>query len=131
MRALKTVTSISSVFVLFGVAFGQATAPVPTPSPDATAVQELTGIVSDGVCKGQHNRKAVTPYGCSLKCVADGADYVLVVGDRVYILEGHKADLDKFAGGRATVAGHVNEDTVVVDSVTAVKKKAKVGKADS
>jgi hypothetical protein len=53
-----------------------------------------------------------------------------VVGERVYILEGHKADLDKFAGGRATVAGRVN-DTVVVDSVTGIKKRAKIGKADS
>jgi len=131
MKALKIVASISEVLVLLSLAFGQTAAPVPSASPDATAVQELTGIVSDGICKGRHNRKAVTQFGCTLKCVGDGAAYVLVVGERVYILEGHKADLDKFAGGRATVAGHVNEDTVVVDSVTAVKKKAKVGKADS
>jgi hypothetical protein len=124
MRVLKIVPSISSVFVLFGVAFGQ-TAPMPTPSPDVTAAHELTGIVSDGVCKGHHNRKAVTPYGCSLKCVGDGADYVLVVGDTVYILEGHKADLDKFAGGRATVPGRVDDNKVIVDSVTAAKRKAK------
>jgi hypothetical protein len=124
MRVLKIVPSISSVFVLFGVAFGQ-TAPMPAPSPDVTAAHELTGIASDGVCKGHHNRKAVTPYGCSLKCVGDGADYVLVVGDSVYILEGHKADLDKFAGGRATVAGRVDDNKVIVDSVTAAKRKAK------
>ena len=131
MKALTIVTSISEVLVLASLAFGQTTPTVPSVGRDATAVQELTGIVSDGVCKGRHNRKAVTQFGCTLKCVGDGADYVLVVGERVYILEGHKADLDKFAGGRATVAGRVNDDTVVVDSVTAIKKKAKVGKADS
>ena len=131
MKALKIVASISEVLVLLSLAFGQTAAPVPSASPDATAVQELTGIVSDGICKGRHNRKAVTQFGCTLKCVGDGADYVLVVGERVHILEGHKADLDKFAGGRATVAGRVNDGTVVVDSVTAIKKKAKVGKADS
>jgi hypothetical protein len=131
MKALTIVTSISEVLVLASLAFGQTTPTVPSVGRDSTAVQELTGIVSDGVCKGQHNRKAVTQFGCTLKCVGDGADYVLVVGERVYILEGHKADLDKFAGGRATVAGRVNDDTVVVDSVTAIKKKAKAGNADS
>jgi hypothetical protein len=131
MKALKIVTSISEVLVLLSLAFGQTTPTVPSLGADDTAVQELTGIVSDGVCKGRHNRKAVTQFGCTLKCFGDGADYVLVVGDRIYILEGHKADLDKFAGGAATIAGRVGGNKVVGDSVTATKKKAKVGKADS
>ncbi len=90
MKALTIVTSISEVLVLASLAFGQTTPTVPSVGRDSTAVQELTGIVSDGVCKGQHNRKAVTQFGCTLKCVGDGADYVLVVGERVYILEGTK-----------------------------------------
>ena len=131
MKALKIVASISEVLVLLSLAFGQTAAPVPSASPDATAVQELTGIVSDGICKGRHNRKAVTQFGCTVKCVGEGANYVLVVGDTVYILQGRRADLDKFAGGPVMVAGRVSGNTVVVDSITAVKKKAKVGKADS
>jgi len=131
MKALTIVTSISEVLVLLSLAFGQATPTVPSVGADDTAVQELTGIVSDGVCKGRHNRKAVTQFGCTLKCVGDGADYVVVVGERVYILERHKADLDKFAGGPAMIAGRISGNKVVVNSVTAIKKKAKVGKADS
>lgn len=112
------VIRIVEVLVMFNLAFGQTTPPGST--------EELTGIVSDYTCQGRHNRKAVTNYGCTRKCVEDGADYALVVGQRVYILEGHRADLDRFAGGRATVVGRVNDGKVVVDSVTAVKKKAKV-----
>jgi hypothetical protein len=33
--------------------------------------------------------------------------YALVVGKKVYTLEGHEAELDKLAGMRATVKGKV------------------------
>ena len=116
MKVRNIVISIFEVLVMFNLAFGQTTPPGST--------EELTGIVSDATCQGRHNRKAVTNYGCTRKCVEDGADYALVVGQTVYILEGHRAELDKFAGGRATVSGRITENRILVDSVTAVKKKA-------
>ena len=89
--------------------------------------QTLTGVVRDSICKVQNypnHHKGVTPLTCTLMCVHhEGADYVLVVDDSVYVLDGHLIDLDKFAGGRATVVGHVNGKKIVVDSVTAPKKK--------
>lgn len=118
MNMRNIVISIFAALVMFNLAFGQTTFQGST--------EELTGIISDANCQGRHNRKAVTNYGCTRKCVEDGADYALVVGQRVYILEGHRAELDKFAGGRATVSGRVTENRVLVDSVTAVKKKANV-----
>jgi hypothetical protein len=48
---------------------------------------------------------------------------VLLVGDKVYVLDGHRAELDKFAGGRATVTGHVNGNKISVDSVSSLKKQ--------
>ena len=126
MKALKIMTSVFQVLALFTVAFGQTTTAAPGPGPDATAVQQLAGIVSDSVCKGRHDRKAVTAFGCTRKCVQDGADYVLVVDNTVYILEGHRAELDKFAGGRATVKGHVTDHRVVVESVSKAQKKTEV-----
>jgi hypothetical protein len=125
LKALKTLTSVFQVLALFTLAFGQTTTPAPGPGPDAPATQQLTGIVSDSVCKGRHDRKAVTPFGCTLKCVQDGADYVLVVDNTVYILEGDRAELDKFARGRATVKGHVTDHRMVVESVSKVQKKTK------
>ena len=74
-----------------------------------------------------HFRKAVTPFSCTLKCVHDGTDYALIVGDTAYILEGHRPELGKFAGGRATIRGQVNGNRIVVDSVMKAEKKAKVG----
>ena len=127
MKTLRIATTISGLLVLVSLAVGQTTPPTPVPNRDAAAVEELTGLVSDATCKGMHFRKAVTPFSCTLKCVHEGADYVLIVGDTVYILEGHRPDLDKFAGGRATIRGQVNGDRIVVDSVMKAEKKAKVG----
>jgi hypothetical protein len=125
MKTLRITTVISEVLLLFSVAFGQAVPSVP--NRDAGAGEELTGLVSDAICKGMHFRKAVTPFSCTLKCVQAGAAYALIVGDKVYILEGHHAELDKFAGDRATVKGHVNGDRIVVDSVMKAEKKTQVG----
>lgn len=128
MKPLKIATTVFAVLMLFGFAFGQTT--LATPSP--TIAQQLTGTVSDGICKGHHNRKAATPFGCSINCVREGAGYVLVVGDAVYALEGHNADLEKFAGGEATVTGHVNGNSISVDSVTKAQMAAKSrSRADS
>lgn len=124
MRALEVLLVVPGVLVSFGLTFGQTGSSVAEPRQDTSAEQELTGIVSDSTCKGWHNRKAVTAWGCSRQCVQDGADYALVVGRTVWILEGHKAELDKFAGGPATITGHVDGKKVLVDSVAAKKKKA-------
>jgi hypothetical protein len=113
MKTLNTMMIASGVLALVSLAFGQTT--TPTPSAGAAEPQQLTRLVSDARCKGQHFRKALTPLTCTLKCVGEGADYVLVVGDTVYTLEGHAGDLDRFAGGRATVTGQVDGNKIAVD----------------
>jgi hypothetical protein len=127
MKTVRIAATISKLLVLVSLAFSQTT-PVPVPNRDTAAVEELTGLVSDATCKGMHFRKAVTPFSCTLKCVHDGADYALIVGDTVYILEGHRPELDKFAGGRATIRGQVKGNRIVVDSVMKTEKKAKAEK---
>ena len=124
MKALGIATPIFEVLVLVSFAIGQTTSPTPVPNPDAGVEEQLTGLVSDAICKGMHFRKALTPFSCTLKCVHEGADHSLVVGDKVYVLEGHRAELDKFAGGRATIRGQVNGNRIAVDSVTKAEKKA-------
>jgi hypothetical protein len=127
MKTLRFAATISGLLVLVSLAIGKTTPPTPVPNRDAAGVEELTGLVSDATCKGMHFRKAATPFSCTLKCVHDGADYALIVGDTVYILEGHIPELDKFAGGCATIRGQVNGNRIVVDSVMKAEKKAKVG----
>ena len=48
--------------------------------------------------------------------------YAMVVGSKVYTLEGHEAELDKLAGESATVKGEVTGDTLAVQSVVPAKK---------
>jgi hypothetical protein len=43
-------------------------------------------------------------------------------GSEVYVLDGARAELDKFAGGRATITGHLSDRTLTVESVTGAKK---------
>ena len=83
----------------------------------------LTGIVTDSYCKGRQLQKGQTQFSCTLKCVhQEGRDYVLVVGNEVYVLNGPRAELDKFAGGRATITGNVSDGTLTVEQVTTAKK---------
>jgi len=46
----------------------------------------------------------------------------LVVGSKVYTLEGHEAELDKLAGEKVTVKGGVTGGTLAVQSVVPAKK---------
>ncbi len=82
--------------------------------------QALTGVVSDTMCGAKH----MMPNGdveCTRECVKGGAKYALVVGDKVYALSGHEADLDKLAGQKVTVNGDVKGDKVQVASVAPAK----------
>lgn len=74
----------------------------------------LTGTVSDAMCGAKHMGEAAA---CTKGCVKKGSKYALVVGDKVYTLEGGDADLDKLAGQKATVKGTVDGDSVKVASV--------------
>ena len=82
----------------------------------------LTGIVSDNMCGKQHMAKDRSAAQCTRECVKAGSDYALVVADKVYTLKGDKAQIDKFAGEKATVAGDLSGDIITVSSISAVKK---------
>ena len=54
-----------------------------------------------------------------------------MVGGKVYPLKGDKAELDKYAGQRATVKGTLEGNNVNVESIAAAKKAAaSTGKMD-
>jgi hypothetical protein len=68
---------------------------------------------------------------CTRECVKTGSDYALVVGDKIYPLKGDKAELDKYAGQRATVKGTLDGNNINVQSITGAKKAvASAGKMD-
>lgn len=63
--------------------------------------------------------KDKSPAECTRLCVKQGSDYALVVGNKVYVLKGDKAKIDKFAGQKAMVMGKISGTTVQVDSIMA------------
>ncbi len=85
----------------------------------------LTGIVSDSMCGAHHMAKDKSPAECTRMCVQQGQKYALVVGAKVYTLDGHEAEVDKLAGEKATVKGTVTGETVTVDSVAPAKTASK------
>jgi hypothetical protein len=95
------------------------------PAQTSGAEQTLTGTVGDSKCKGQTlDRKNLTLLSCTRLCTnSEHRDYVLVTRDAVYVLNGHRSELDKFGGGRATITGRVDGNTVLVDSISSVKKQ--------
>jgi hypothetical protein len=83
--------------------------------------QTLTGVVSNTHCGLKHNAPAADAAGCVKSCVGRGASYALVVGDKIYTLEGGKPELEKLAGLKASVTGHVDGANVHVSKVAAAQ----------
>jgi hypothetical protein len=69
------------------------------------------------MCGRAHSGKQQDPE-CTRLCVKLGADFALVVGQKVYVLRGHQAELYQSAGETVMVRGRiVGGNIVAVDSV--------------
>jgi len=80
----------------------------------------LEGTISDTMCGAKHMETNVTPAECTVKCVAMGSKYALVVGDNVYELNGKADDLKKLAGAKAKITGSVDGNKVQVTGVSKI-----------
>jgi len=87
----------------------------------AAAPQTLTGEVGDSMCGAKHMMQGASAADCTKDCVKSGSKYALIVGSKVYTLQGHEAELEKLAGQKAKVTGEVKGETVSVASVAAAK----------
>ena len=82
------------------------------------SVLQLTGIVTDSDCGSTHGTRIHGDAACTRLCVSLGADYALAVGERIYVLRGHPAELNAFAGDMVIVRGKmVSRNVVAVESV--------------
>ncbi len=92
------------------------------PALAAGKSQTLTGEVSDSMCGVKHEMPGKAA-DCTRACVKHGANYSLVVGDKVYTLQTSDQaaldTLDKLAGAKAQVTGDVDGTTIAVKSVKA------------
>jgi hypothetical protein len=95
------------------------------PGAVAGGTQTFTGRVSDAMCGAKHSEGNIAPADCVRACVQKGANYALVVGDKVYTLDTKdqavSAELNKLAWAQAKVTGTTNGDTISVKSVSAAK----------
>ncbi len=89
------------------------------------AEKTLTGVVSDSMCGATHMAKDKSPAECTRLCVQQGNKYALVVGKKVYTLEGHEAELNKLAAQKVTVKGTISGNTITVASVAPASKEKK------
>jgi hypothetical protein len=96
------------------------------PGVAADSTQIFTGKVSDAMCGAKHTEGSLAPAACVRACVQKGANYALVVGDKVYTLKTSDKtaldELNKLAWVQAKVTGTANGDTISVTSVTAAAK---------
>ena len=94
------------------------------PNLDALAGgnRTFTGEVGDAMCGRKHMEDEPSAE-CTRACVAHGSKFVLIVGDKIYVLENADkaalATLDEQAGKTATVSGSLNGAAIQVSSVVA------------
>jgi hypothetical protein len=84
--------------------------------------QHLKGYISDSHCaesKSDMGAKA-DRIKCVNKCIAGGAEAVLVSGDKVYKISNQKAVTD-YAGKDVEVDANVNNDTIEVTKIMEAK----------
>jgi hypothetical protein len=101
---------VAAMAIFWAIALRAQTAP-------SGEQKTLTGVVSDTMCGNRHMPKDKTPAECVRQCIKMGDGFALVVGDTVYALRGHSADLDKYAGQKVTLTGTLRGNTVAVESV--------------
>lgn len=90
------------------------------PAQEQEKTETFTGAVGDAMCGAKHMGGDAKQ--CTIGCVKNmGSKYALLVGDKVYTLEGKEADLEKLAGAKATVTGTANGTTIKVSAVAAAK----------
>jgi hypothetical protein len=114
---MKTVFSVKAILVLAAAVLAPLVILEQTSGDQTT----LTGVVSDAMCGQTHMMKDKPAAECLRYCVKQGTKYALVAGKNVYTLEGHDADLDKYAAQKVTVKGTMKGETMTVESVLPAK----------
>ena len=84
----------------------------------------VTGYVTCTTCLMPNMCKNQTRLSCTQSWMGRGASYVLVVGDRHYVLSGFENELAKAAAENSvTVSGDLNGTDLVVTSVDTGRKE--------
>jgi hypothetical protein len=116
-KMMKTLTLLVAVVALTS-AFAMAE------DLQTAGKQNLTGTVT---CEGRITHRYTcqrnqTLQTCTLACVQQGSKFVLMVGDKPYLLEGNSRELEAYAGGKATLTGvAVNDRIIEVETASSAR----------
>jgi len=124
--------SVIVAFVVLGAGIATAQQAGMQAGPATDVEQRLTGTISCAarITHQYTCQRNQTQQTCTLACVERGSEFVLVVGDHSYALDGNKHSIEKYAGGKATVIGTVTQDRISVHLISEAKQKladARVG----
>lgn len=75
------------------------------------------GIVSDSICGPRHRLTDKSAEECTRACQRAGASYVLLAGDKTYLLAGGGNDVAYLAGQKVKITGALQGDTLRVSSI--------------
>lgn len=100
---IRKYVALSALLVATTAAFAQA--------------HELRGTVTDAMCGRKHMMKGASAAECTRACVKSGSEYALASGDKIYILRGDKAQIDKFAGADVVVKGDLSGSMFTVKEI--------------
>jgi hypothetical protein len=111
-KAIYRVVVVAGVLALCSMFAGRAGA-----APVSQHVT-VTGYVSCTTCLMPNTCKAQTRLSCTESWIGRGASYVLVVGDRHYVLSGFDKELEKAAAeSSVTISGDLDGTNLAVTSV--------------
>ncbi|PYU00243.1 MAG: hypothetical protein DMG38_09100 [Acidobacteria bacterium] len=114
---MKSMFSVKAIPILAAAVL----APLVSLAHTGSEQKTLTGVVSDAMCGQTHMMKDKPAAECLRYCVKQGTNYALVAGKNVYTLEGHEAELDKYAAQKVTVKGTLKGETLTVESMLPAK----------
>jgi hypothetical protein len=86
----------------------------------AVVTESYEGMLSDARCGARHSAaidEAAT--NCTITCLRAGEQFVLIDGDKVYLLDGDLMALKQVAGQRVRIVGTLDGTKIAVRSVAA------------
>jgi hypothetical protein len=126
-KTIGLVCGVACTLVLSITTLGTSACPAaaePQSGPPQPALgippQSYEGMISDTRCGAKHSAEiGQTATKCTVACVHGGEGFVLIDGDRVYLLEGDLVALKRVAGQRVRIVGTLNGTKIAVRSVAA------------
>jgi len=122
--ALVIALGLAMLFATATLAFAMAqslksSVSKPSDVGDATMGKTFGGVITDSICGARHaSGSGKSPAECARACVRKGSNYMLVDGNKIYMLDGSGPEIDKLAGQRVSVTGTLDGKTITVSSVS-------------